>query len=111
MNRPLKLLLIAAVTATAPVPALAQAWPTTVVAGGPRMAMTTNTTQALARVEQDANLQGRVANTPIQPPIRLKLTRVQVDDVPVVEIEPRAEWFDDQGWRVSPTRVAFKRRF
>lgn len=110
MNRPSKLILIVALAA-APMPALAQAWPTTVVAGSPRMAMTTNTAQTLARAEQDARLQGHVASTPTHPPIRLKLTRVQVDDVPVVEIEPRAEWFDDQGWRVSPTRVAFKRRF
>ena len=110
MNRPSKLILIAALAA-APFPALAQAWPATVVAGGPRMAMTPNTAQTLARVEQDTRLRGRTANTQAKPPVRLKLTRVQVDDIPVVEIEPRAEWFDDEGWRVSPTRVAFKRRF
>lgn len=109
MNRPSKLILIVALAA-APIPALAQAWPTTVVAGGPRMAMATNTSQPLARIEREARLL-RKAPPATQPPLRLKLTRVQVDDVPVVEIEPRAEWFDDQGWRVSPTRVAFKRRF
>ena len=32
-------------------------------------------------------------------------------DVIQVDVRPKAEWFDDEGLRVSPTRVAFKQRF
>ena len=110
MDRPVKFLL-AALVAAAPVPALAQAWPATVVAAGPRLAQTA-TVNPLVRIEHDGRLTRRAIDLPpTQPAARLKLSTVDIDDVPEVEIRPKAEWFDDQGLRVSPTRVAFKRRF
>ena len=36
---------------------------------------------------------------------------IEIDSPPEVDLRARAEWSDDQGFRVTPTRVAFKRRF
>lgn len=98
-----------AVLVAAPVPALAQAWPATVVAGSQKMAQTA-TAPAPARAIDDARSTRRAAD-PTHARSRLKLTTVDIDEVPEVDIRPKDEWLDDQGLRVSPTRVAFKRRF
>ena len=109
MDRPVKLIL-AALAAAAPAPALAQTWPATVVAAGPQMRQAPLHT--LVRIERDGRLLRRPPNVPpTQPTPRLKLTAVDIDDVPDVEIRAKAAWLDDQGLRVSPARVAFKRRF
>lgn len=108
MHRPLKLLLTAALVAAAPGAALAQAWPASVVAAGPKMAQAP--AQALVRMTYDGRPQRRPLEVPPTRP-RLKLDAVEIDDVPEVDIRAKDEWTDDQGLRVSPTRLAFKRRF
>jgi hypothetical protein len=35
----------------------------------------------------------------------------KADVVPAVRVRPKDAWTDDQGLRVSPSRVAYKRRF
>ncbi len=109
MNRPLKLLLVAVVAAATPAAALAQAWPASVVAAGPRMAQAP--AQALVRIERDGRLLRPRLEVPRTQP-RLKLNTVDADDeAPDVDIRAKEAWLDDQGLRVSPTRLAFKRRF
>jgi len=103
-----KLILAAIAVAATPVPALAQAWPATVVAAGPRMAQAP--AQALVRVEHDGRLLRRPPEVPPTQP-RLKLSTMDIGEVPDVAIRAKAAWLDDQGLRVSPTRLAFKRRF
>lgn len=107
MDCPAKILLTTLVLVAAPAPALAQGWPATVVAAGPRMVQAT-TTQPLVRIE-DRALRRPAPLLPNQP--RLKLADVEIDEVPDVDIRAKDEWLDDEGLRVSPTRVAFKRRF
>ena len=110
MDRPLKLLLIAAMVAAAPAPVLAQAWSASVVAAGPRMAQAP--AHALVRIERDGRLLRRPPDVPpTQPTPRLKLSAVDVDKVPDIDIRAKGEWLDDRGLRVSPARLAFKRRF
>lgn len=108
MHRLPQLILSALVAAAAPAAALAQAWPASVVAAGPRMAQAP--AQALVRVERDARLLRRPHEVPPTQP-RLRLSAVDVDEVPDVDIRAKDEWLDDQGLRVSPTRLAFKQRF
>jgi hypothetical protein len=49
---------------------------------------------------------------PTQPERRgLKLDVSDPEDIPDVEVRAKAEWSDDQGLRVSPTRLAYKSRF
>jgi hypothetical protein len=103
-----KLMLAAAIAVAAPVPVLAQAWPAAVVAAGPRMAQAP--AQALVRVEYDGRLLRRPPEVPPTQP-RLKPSAVDIDDTLEVDIRAKAAWLDDQGLRVSPTRLAFKRRF
>ena len=103
------LFLAAAAVAFAPVPALAQTWPATVVAAGARMAPAPAHT--LVRIDRDPRLLRRPDTPRTEPDHRLRLSAVEVDDVPEVEIEAKDEWLDDQGFRVRPGRLAFKRRF
>jgi hypothetical protein len=108
LDRPLKLLLTAIVATAAPAPVLAQVWPASVVAAGPQMARAP--TQALVRIERDGRLLRRPPEVPPTQP-RLKLSAADVDDTLEVDIRAKDAWLDDQGLRVSPTRLAFKRRF
>ena len=109
MDRPLKLILAAALVA-APAPALAQTWPASVVAAGPRMVQPP--THTLVRIERDARLLRRPTDVPpTQPGHRVKLSAIDIDEVPDVDIQAKDAWLDDQGLRVSPTRLAFRRRF
>ncbi|MBU1376648.1 MAG: hypothetical protein KKE02_11945 [Alphaproteobacteria bacterium] len=111
MSRSLNLLIAAGVIASAPIPALAQVWPSTVVALAPQM--TTASRAPALNFQRDV--------TPIRPasgsttsdhaPV-LKLNRAtEADDIPEVEVRPKAEWSDDQGLRVGPTKLAYKSRF
>jgi hypothetical protein len=109
LNRPLKSLLATAVVALAPVPVLAQTWPATVVAAGPRMAAAP--TRAFVVIERDARLQRRPPGVPRTEPHVAPLRLSAAADVPQVDIRPKDEWTADEGFRLGPTRVAFKRRF
>jgi hypothetical protein len=109
LDRPLKLLFAIVVVVAAPVPALAQTWPASVVAAGPRMAEAP--TRAFVVIERDARLQHRQLGVPRTEPHVAPLRLSAANEVPQVDIRPKDEWSDDQGFRVGPTRVAFKRRF
>ena len=113
MDRPLKLLIAAVAVISAPLPAAAQAWPATVVAGAPQMTAQKRLPLTLDR----ETLARRPWGVPPTAPTlagqrRLKLSPThELGDVPEVTIQARDEWTDDQGFRVSPTKLAFKRRF
>lgn len=111
MHRPLKLLIATAAIASAPLPALAQTWPATVVAAAPRMS-TPSRVPALI-VHRDVTVLRPVGVPPTQPERRgLKLNAAaDPEDIPEVEVRAKAEWTDDQGLRVGPTRLAYKSRF
>jgi hypothetical protein len=103
----LKLMLALSALAAAPFPALAQTWPAGVVAGGPRMADAPTRVSVLTqKVARAARRTPPVALAPA-PALRLSTD----DEVPHVDVRPKDEWRDDEGLRVTPTRVAFKRRF
>ncbi len=100
---PLKVLIAAGLLAAAPVAALAQAWPAIAVASTPGLRAHDPRPSPPARA--------RTAARPV-----LKLTRPQAAKapaarVPEVDIRAKAAWSDDEGFRLSPTRLAFKRRF
>jgi hypothetical protein len=109
LNRPFKSLLVAAVVVATPVPVLAQTWPATVVAAGPRMAAAP--ARAFVVIERDGRLQRRPPGVPRTEPHAAPLRLSAADEVPQVDIRAKDEWSEDQGLRVGPTRVAFKRRF
>ncbi|WP_296598072.1 hypothetical protein [Phenylobacterium sp.] len=110
MDRSLKLLIAAAAAIAIPLPAAAQAWPATVVASAPqltgqkRLPLTLDAAGVARRGPAQAS---RSAARPA-----LKLTPPQdLGEIPEVRIQAKDDWFDDQGFRVSPTKLAFKRRF
>ena len=108
----LSTLLIAALASSMPVTALAQAWPATIVASAPR-AMPAPARAFVVVRSDEAGVRRQPGVPPTDPGTRrlsLKLA-VDADEIPDVDVRPKAEWSDDQGWRASPTRVAFKRRF
>lgn len=113
MDRPLKLLIAAVAVVSAPLPAAAQAWPATVVAGAPQM-----TAQKRLPLTITAETYGRQSwsgapTRPIpgaRPALKLMPTH-DLTDVPDVSIQAKDNWTDDEGFRVSPTKLAFKRRF
>ena len=111
MYRPLNVLIAAAAIASAPLPALAQIWPATVVAAAPRM--TTPSRVPALIVHREVTVLRPLGIPPTQPERRgLKLNAAaDPDDIPEVELRPKAEWSDDQGLRVGPTRLAYKSRF
>lgn len=111
MYRPLKLLIAVAAIASAPLPALAQAWSTTVVASAPRL--TTASRVPALNLQRDATVAYPVDVQPIRQERRaLKLNpSADPDDIPEVEVRAKAEWSDDQGLRVGPTKLAYKSRF
>ena len=112
MDCPLKLMIVAAAVAAAPIPVLAQTWPAGVVAAGPRMAAAQG--QPLVVVVRDARILRRPGGIPPTQPtdrLPLRLSSVESDEVPLVELRPKDEWTEDEGFSVSATRVAFKRRF
>lgn len=107
MHRPLKLILAVTCLTGAPLSALAQSWPAAVVAAAPKMAPAP--ARALVRAERDPRALRRLNLAP--PASRAALRLSAADEIPQVDIRPKGEWSDDEGLRVSPTRVAFKRRF
>lgn len=111
MPRSLKLLIALGTIASAPLPALAQSWPTAVVASAPRLTVSPRV-PALSPQRGEKALRAatiRPAQT-ARPALKLSAS-VDPDDVPEVEVRAKAEWSDDQGLRVGPTRLAYKSRF
>lgn len=110
MERSLKLLIAAAVVITAaPLPAFAQAWSTTSVASAPQL---TSQPRAPALNLNRTTTTLRPVTLPVrdeQPTVKLK--RIDPEDAPQVEVQAKSDWSDDQGLRVSPTRLAYKSRF
>ena len=111
MYRPLNLLVAVAAIASAPLTALAQAWPTTVVASAPRL--TTAPRVPALNLQRHVTTLYPVDVQPLRQERRaLKLTpSVDPDEIPDVEVRAKAEWSDDQGLRVGPTKLAYKSRF
>lgn len=105
----LKTIAIATLVAgSAPLPALAQTWPASVVAAAPRMLP--GRPFVVVR-NADRDVRRRNSTRPIDPASRPPALLALSDEAPQVEVRPKAEWSDDQGWRATPTRIAFKRRF
>jgi hypothetical protein len=45
-------------------------------------------------------------------PLKLKArTALDADEAPTVDVRAKDAWFDDQGFRATPTRVSYKARF
>jgi hypothetical protein len=111
LRRPLNLIIAAGAIASAPLPALAQAWPATVVAAAPRMTAQPRVPALI--IHRDVTVIRPAGVPPTQPERRtLKLTpNIDPEDVPQVEVRAKAEWSDDQGLRVGPTKLAYKSRF
>lgn len=108
MNRPF-VLLPALLLAAAPVTALAQARPATVIAGAPQMGART---PALVVVREDARVPRRAVHIPpTDPTPALRLSTPDANEIPAVEVRAKDEWFDDQGLQLKGSKVAFKRRF
>jgi hypothetical protein len=108
LDRLSKLFLALAALALAPVPALAQSRTAAVVASAPRMAA--GPARAFVIVEHDARLQRRPRGLPpTEPQVKLRLS--SAEEVPEVDVRPKDAWTEDEGFRLSPARVAFKRRF
>lgn len=110
MDRPLKLLMAIAAVALAPATALAQSWPVTVVASAPQMRSPPRA-PALS-VHRDVIVLRPVGVPPTQPEGRaFRMAARAPADLPQVEVPAKDAWTDDQGFRVGPTKLAFKRRF
>ena len=50
----------------------------------------------------------RWTTEPLKPQPRRLL---DTDEVPTIEVRAKDAWFDDQGFRATPSRVSFKQRF
>lgn len=94
----LSVLIFAVAATVAPLPVLAQTWPATVVAGAPAMTAPGSSLTTLARKDERATGLRLAASLPS-------------GEGPKVDIKPKAEWSDGAGLRMSPTRIAYKRRF
>ena len=105
-----KLLIAAAVVVFTPVSALAQAWPATGLASAPQM----RSQPRAPALNFDRNITSfRTAVIPAEPtgPV-IKMTRTSdIADVPDVEVRAKDAWSDDDGFRATPNKVAFKRKF
>ncbi|RAK62058.1 hypothetical protein [Phenylobacterium kunshanense] len=101
-------LLIATLVAGQASAAAAQTWPASTVAGAPRVTPLKTAHKAPAR---PSSL--RLAELRRAADLRtLKLTpTIETGTLPDIDLRARSEWSDDEGFRVTPTRVAFKRRF
>lgn len=117
MSRP-QLFLLAAVLASAAAPAIGQTWPGGAVTAagvqalGPqgRKIALTDQTAAIAWRAPDAPAAAQPIDRPhpVTPPERIAQ---RDDDTPKVDIQAKPEWSDDQGFRASPTKLSYKRRF
>ncbi len=104
MTPALKLMTAAFVLALAPASALAQTWPGIAVASVPAMSQSRTTVAALTPL--------RARGAPRVVALNMKTRKADLTPVaPDFEVRAKPEWSDDQGFRISPTRVAFKSRF
>lgn len=109
MNRSLTLLIAALAVTSTPLPALAQAWTATGVASTPQMR---SPSRATAPALDRATI-ARLTAAPLRksaPPLKL-VAAIEPGDIPDVDVRAKEAWSDDQGFRVTPTKLAFKRRF
>jgi hypothetical protein len=88
--------------------ATAQTWPASTTAAAPRMAAAKPAERPSARATSLRISDLRRAASPR--PLKLMPT-IDAEEAPDVDLRARSEWSDDEGFRVTPTRVAFKRRF
>ena len=108
-----RLLIAATVVGIVAAPALAQAWPAIVVASVPTLAPQSR------MVILRADVLGAAANSAARraatgPALNLHAPGAlltEPNEIVEVYIRAKSEWSDDQGFRVSPTQVAFKQRF
>ena len=115
MVRPLSLL--TALALAAPMPALAQTFPAsaTVVLGvhslavQPRTLALNDTASRDVRPAPAASIPPALAQAQ---PLKLQAhAALSPDEIPAVEVQAKDAWFDDQGFRATPTRVSYKQRF
>ncbi|WP_068874140.1 MULTISPECIES: hypothetical protein [unclassified Phenylobacterium] len=111
MDRRLKLLMVVAAVAATPVSALAQAWPATVVASAPQMRSqprvpALNLDRSATSLRSTPSVVSRAARKPL----KLDAT-IDPGDAPEIDVQAKDAWTDDQGFRLGPTKLAFKRRF
>lgn len=111
MDRPLKLLMVVAAVAATPASALAQAWPATVVASAPQMRSQPRVPAVnLDREATSLRSTPFVVSRAARKPLKLNAT-IDPADAPEVDVQAKDAWTDDEGFRVGPTKLAFKRRF
>jgi hypothetical protein len=92
-----------------PVPAMAgQALaPAVIVAGAPKMA-----SKAVLQPQTRPSYRPiRLRATPRILPFQADFGLKKDEPVPEVEVPAKDEWFDDQGLRIGPTKIAYKKRF
>lgn len=107
MSRPLTLLVAAMVLGPASA-AAAQTWPASMTAAAPRAAVPKAPERPAIRATSLRISDLRRAAGPRT----LKLTpTIDAVEAPDIGLRARSEWSADEGFRVTPTRVAFKRRF
>lgn len=106
MPRPIALLVAVAALGSAPLAATAQTWPASTTAGATIASQRVVQKAAKASSLRTAELRRAAGHRTLS----LKPS-IEIDSPPDVELRARAEWSDDQGFRVTPNRVAFKRRF
>lgn len=123
MARPLRLLTVLALAA--PLPVMAQTWPgaSVLVAGGSPIgaqARTLTVRDAAPRAFTVIDERPTRVRRPLQIPPGSQPTSLQLKpatdpsdeaETPKVEIRAKEAWLDDQGFRVSPSRVSYKARF
>lgn len=85
----------------APLPALAQTWSSQPAAETPT-SVTANPAPSSLRLKTEP--------APSLRPVE-NVESVDADETPDVDIKPKAEWSADDGLRMTPTRIAYKRRF
>lgn len=111
MDRRLKLLMVVAAVAVTPASALAQAWPVTVVASAPQMRSQPRV-PALNLERETTALRSTsfVVSRAARKPLKFNAT-IDPTDAPEVDVQAKDAWTNDEGFRVGPTKLAFKRRF
>jgi len=107
LRRSLRLLIAATAIVSAPTAAMAQTWPMAGVAAAPRIAPQS---RMAATLEREVYARPQATTKSVRPALKLSSTRT-VENVPEVEVTAKDDWSDDEGFRVTPTKLAFKRRF
>ncbi len=108
MPRPIVLLVAVAALGSAPLAASAQTWSASTTSGAQKMVASraVSPTQPKASSLRAADLR-RAAGARV---LNLK-TSIDIASHPEVDLRPRAEWYDDQGFQLTGKRVGYKRRF